>query len=67
MIQEGQSSVTSEIMDFFIFADRLGVLGLSRNVVRLTDRQDMTITVYRGRKAITNTHTTSSKILNRIV
>ena len=36
-------------------------LSLSRkSLVRLTDRPDMTIDVYRGRKTITHEHTISS-------
>ena len=44
LIQEGHLSVTGESM-----VNRLGGLSLPRkSVVRLTDRPDMTIAVYRG-------------------
>ena len=37
-----------------VLANRLGGLSLSRkSVVRLTDRPDITVPVYRGRKTIT--------------
>ena len=46
LIQEGQLSVTDEVL-----INRLGGLSLPRkSVVRLTDRPDMTLDVYRGRK-----------------
>ena len=47
LFQEGQLSVTGESM----CTNRIGGLSLPRkNVVRLTDRPDMTLDVYRGRK-----------------
>ena len=44
LIQEGQLSVTGESM----FTEYLSLP--RKSVVRLTDRPDMTIAVYRGRK-----------------
>ena len=42
-----------------VLVNRLGGLSLPRiNVVRLTDRPDMTLDVYRGRKTTTTTTTT---------
>ena len=39
-----------------ILVNRLGSLGLPRNsVIRLTDRPDMTLAVFHGRKTITTT------------
>ena len=47
LVREGQLSVTFESM----CTNRLGGLSLSRNsVVKLIDRLDMTLDVYRGRK-----------------
>ena len=52
LIQEGQLSVTDVSM--CILVNRLGGLNLPRkSVVRLTDRPDMTIAVYHGRKTTT--------------
>ena len=49
LIQQGQLSVTGELHEVLI--NRLGVLSLPRkSVVRFTDRPDMTIDVYCGRK-----------------
>ena len=50
LFQEGQLSVTGESM-CTKYCNRLGGLSLPRkSVVRLTDRPDMTLDVYRGRK-----------------
>ena len=54
LIQEGQLSVTGEstclCTKYWLMVYRLGGLSLSRkSVVRLTDRPDMTLDVYRGR------------------
>ena len=48
-----------------VLVNRLGGLSLPRkNVIRLTDRPDMTIDVYRGRKTTTQQHIViSSKIM----
>ena len=52
--QEGQLSVTGESM---CTVNRLGGLSLPRkSVVRLTDRPDMTLDVYRGRKTTIQQH-----------
>ena len=41
-----------------VLVNRLGGLSLPRkSVVRLTDRPDMTLDVYRGRKTTKHTHT----------
>ena len=49
--QEGQLSVTGESMCQKVLVNRLGSLSLpKKSVVRLTDRPDMTLDVYRGRK-----------------
>ena len=52
LFQEGQLSVTGESKYVHeVLVNRLGGLSLSRkSVVRLTDRPDMTLDVYRGRK-----------------
>ena len=52
LFQEGQLSVTGESMcTKYSVVNRLGGLSLPRkSVVRLTDRSDMTLDVYRGRK-----------------
>ena len=51
MIQEGQLSVTGESMCTKYWINHLGGLSLPRkSVVRLTDRPDMALDVYRGRK-----------------
>ena len=51
LFQEGQLSVTGESMKYEVLVNRLGGLSLPRkSVVRLTDRPDMTLDVYRGRK-----------------
>ena len=39
--------------EILVLANRLGGLSLPRSVVRLTDRPDMTLDVYRGRKTTT--------------
>ena len=44
-----------------VLVDRLGGLNLSRNsVVGLYDRPDMTVAIYRGRKATNNKRTTNN-------
>ena len=49
LIKEGQLSVTGEVL-----VSSVGCLSLPRkSVVRLTDRPDMTLDVYRGRKTTT--------------
>ena len=52
LLQEGQLSVTCESMHVHeVLVNRLGGLSLPRkNVVRLSDRPDMTLDVYRGLK-----------------
>ena len=48
-IQEGKLSVTGDVHE--VLVNRLRDLSLpSKSVVRLTDRPDMTLDVYRGRK-----------------
>ena len=48
-----------------ILVNRLGGLSLPRkSVVRLTDRPDMTLDAYRGRKTITALHTHSISLRN---
>ena len=47
-----------------VLVNRLGGLSLPRkSVVRLTDRPDMTLDVYRGRKTTTQHNTTSYLVL----
>ena len=47
-----------------VLVNRLGGLSLPRkSVVRLTDRPDMTLDVYRGRKTTMQQQTTTVKIL----
>ena len=54
LIQEGQLSVTGENMCMKYWLNRFGGLSLLRkSVVRLTDRPDMTLDVYCGRKTTT--------------
>ena len=54
LFQEGQLSVTGEKYMHEVLVNRLGGLSLPRkSVVRLTDRPDMTLDVYRGRKTTT--------------
>ena len=51
LFQEGQLTVTGESYVHKVLANRLGGLSLPRkSVVRLTDRPDMTLDVYCGRK-----------------
>ena len=51
LIQEGQLSVTGERCVYEVLVNRLGGLSLPRkSVVRLTERPDITVDVYRGRK-----------------
>ena len=53
-IQEGQLSVTGEWYVHEVLVNRLGGLSLPRKtVVRLTDRPDMALDVYRGRRTTT--------------
>ena len=48
LFQEGQLSVTGESMCTKVLVNHLGGLSLPRkSVVRLTDRPDMTLDVYR--------------------
>ena len=62
LIQEGQLSVSGESMCSKLI-NRLGCLSLPRkSVVRLTDRPDMTLDVYRGRKQHQHTNTTRSRL-----
>ena len=50
-LYQGQLSVTGEKYVYEVLVNRLGGLSLPRkSVVRLTDRPDMTLDVYRGRK-----------------
>ena len=50
LIQEGQLSVTGKYVHE-VLVNRIGGLSLPRkSVVRLTDRPDITLDVYRGRK-----------------
>ena len=56
LFQEGQLSVTGESMHE-VLVNRLGGLSLPRkSVVRLIDRPDMTLDVYRGRKTTMQQH-----------
>ena len=55
LIQEGQLSVAGGKYVHEVPVNRLGGLSLPRkSVVRLTDRPDMTLDVYRGRKTTTS-------------
>ena len=57
LFQEGQLSVTGESMCHEVLVNRLGGLSLPRkSMVRLTDRPDMTLDVYRGRKTTMQQH-----------
>ena len=50
-----------------VLVNRLGGLSLPRkSVVRLTDRPDMTLDVYRGRKTTTQQQQIGLTILNRM-
>ena len=50
-----------------VLVNRLGGLSLPRkSVVRLTDRPDMTLDVYRGRKTTKQQHLTTSLVLNKL-
>ena len=50
-----------------VLVNRLGGLSLPRkSVVRLTDRPDMTLDVYRGRKTTTQQQQVGLTILNRM-
>ena len=60
LIQEGQLSVTGDVLHE-ILVNHLGGLSQPRkSVVRLTDRPDMTLDVYPGRKTTTQQHATTT-------
>ena len=67
LFQEGQLSVTGESVHE-VLVNRLGGLSLPRkSVVRLTDRPDMTLDVYRGRKTTMQQQQLKTTIYQRII
>ena len=63
-IQEGQLSVTGQAKVFARSTlNRLGGVSLGKSVVRLTDRPNMTLDVYYGRKTTTKITTIQLPLL----
>ena len=64
LFQEEQLSVTGRKYVHEVLANRLGGLSLRRkSVARLTDRPDMTLDVYRGRKTTMQQQQPPSQVL----
>ena len=63
LIQEGQLSVYWRKYVHEVLVNRLGGVSLSwKSVVRLTDRPEMTLDVYRGRKATNQQNNNKSMV-----